>query len=78
MLPNSRAWKLLCKLYGSVLQDEWRRRTMEKGAVAYFADAAKDLHEARARRTGGGIMAGCLEGVRTLPLRAIGGLLTVD
>ena len=40
MLPNSRAWKLLCKLYGTVLNEERRRRFMEVGAVEYFVEAA--------------------------------------
>ena len=34
MLPSSHAWRMLCRLYGLLLKQEWARRLAEIGAAA--------------------------------------------
>ncbi len=45
MLPNSHAWKMLCRLYGLLLKEEWARRLAERCAFPVFLSSASKVRE---------------------------------
>ena len=56
MLPNSHAWKMLCKLYGLLLKQEWARRLAENGALPVFMGSALKVREIWQRMLAGPAM----------------------
>ena len=45
MLPTSHAWRMLCRLYGLLLKQEWARRMAEGGALPVFMASAARVRE---------------------------------